>query len=295
MLEKWSKTYTGVLLGANGTEAMQSLLEDGLRELVDYLKVGPFMGRETIEDLAAHSPLLMHLDDTLSGEEPLSPEAVATIQNWVEWSGSPWASEHIGFGVADVNLDQALIMQPASSLLPRDAAAHNIICNARHLASQLEVPLLLENLPLFPNVAHIHICEPDFVTKVIEASDCDLLLDLAHARAAADVLGYKVHAYLEALPLERTVEIHVSGPRRVYELAPARKQRIQANAASVPHLISFDENSLVDAHESLREPDYALLDWVLKRCRPKAISLEYYREPVALAQQLERLGEMLGR
>lgn len=295
MLKKWPETYTKVLLGANGTEAMQALLEKGGRELVDYLKVGPFMGWEAIEGLVSHSPLLMHLDDTLSGAKLLSPDAIAAIQDWIEWSGSPWASEHIGFGVADADLDEALIMQPTSTLLSRDAAMRNIISNARHLAGQLEVPLLLENLPLFPNVAHIHICEPDFVTEVIESSGCDLLLDLAHARAAADVLGYDVHAYLEALPLERTVEIHVSGPRRVYELAPARKQWIQANAASVSHLISFDENSLVDAHEPLREPDYALLDWVLKRCQPKAISLEYYRESVALKEQLERMGNMLGR
>ena len=55
MLEKWPETYTKVLLGANGMEAMQSLLAVGGRELVDYLEVGPFMGREAIEDLAAHS------------------------------------------------------------------------------------------------------------------------------------------------------------------------------------------------------------------------------------------------
>jgi uncharacterized protein (UPF0276 family) len=282
-------------LGANGTEAMTALLSDGGVGLVDYLKVGPFMGRPAIASLARGYPLLLHLDDTLSNHVPLSAERMAGILDLVALTATPWTSEHIGFSVADTDLDGALITQAASDLLPRETAMENIIRNARALAEQLPVPLLLENIPLFPNLAHIHVCEPDFVAEVIAETGCGLLLDLAHARVSADVLGCSVRDYLAQLPLERAVEFHLSGPRPLGALDARRQTLVRQNAKSVAHLHSFGEHNLVDAHAPMQEEDYALLTWALARCEPKAISLEYYYDPEELRQQLERLNEMLGR
>lgn len=274
---------------------MMTLLAEGGAELVDYLKVGPFMGRQTIAELAPRYPLMLHLDDTLSNHTLPSQEMVQRIVDLVQLTGTPWTSEHIGFAVANVDLDGALITQAASELLPREQALGNIVRNARALAAQLPVPLLLENIPLFPNLAHIFVCEAEFVANVIEETDCDLLLDIAHARVSADVLGYEVHDYLARLPLHRTVEIHLSGPRRNREVDARRQALVRENAASVAHLIAFDDEKLIDDHAPLSEEDYTLLEWVLARCQPKAISLEYFREPVALRAQLLRLGKLLGR
>jgi uncharacterized protein (UPF0276 family) len=91
---------------------MQALLPDGAA-LVDYLKVGPFMGEQTITALAADYPLMLHLDDTLSGHNLPSADTVQRLTRWIELTGAPWTSEHIGFSVADVDLDSALITQPS--------------------------------------------------------------------------------------------------------------------------------------------------------------------------------------
>ena len=277
------------LLGANGTEAMSILIAEGDAGLVDYLKVGPFMGREAIARLAPEYPLLLHLDDSLSGFEPLPDRKVAGILDLVRVSGTPWASEHIGFGVAGVSLDGALITQPASAALSHDQALENIIRTARALSERLPVPLLLENIPLFPNLAHLHVCEPAFIAQVLDDTGCALLLDLAHARASADVLRYEIHDYLKRLPLERAVELHISGPRPLAELDERRKRLVRENAASIAHLLPFGDHNLVDGHEVMVEDDYDLLDWVLRRTDPKAISLEYFREPGPLREQLVRL------
>jgi len=291
----WPEVDGRPLLGTNGTEAMQSLLQEGQGGLVDYLKVGPFMGQAAIAALRPFHPLLLHLDDTLSGRQLPSEEMVGRICGWVELCATPWASEHIGFSVPDTTLDGALVTQPAGALLTREEAQANIIRNARALAERLPVPLLLENLPLFPNLAHLHICEPDFVAQVIEETGCGLLLDLAHAQVSANVLGYEIHDYLLRLPLHRTVEIHLSGPRRLGDLEERRYNLVRSNAASIAHLLAFDEDNLVDAHAPMLEWDYALLEWALARTQPKAISLEYFREPEPLREQLVRLGEMIGR
>lgn len=129
----WPAHGSCPLLGTNGTEAMRSLLPGGGADLVDYLKVGPFMGRQAIAELAPEFPLLLHLDDTLSGHSPLSEEAVQSILVLIQLTGTPWTSAHIGFGVADVDLDGAHITQPASDLLSREKTLRNIVRNARAL------------------------------------------------------------------------------------------------------------------------------------------------------------------
>ena len=274
---------------------MRTLLAEGGESFVDYLKVGPFMGRETVAELAPQYPLLLHLGDTLSGYAPLPDPSVQLVLDWVQLTGTPWTSEHIGFSLPNVDVDGALGALSGIRPLSRDQAMTNIVRNARALAQRLPVPLILENIPVFPGPAHVHVAEPDFVAEVIRETNCDLLLDLAHARVAADVLGYEVHRYLESLPLERAVELHISGPRPYSGIRPRLKDLIRTKISTSVEPVAFDADNLIDAHEPLQDDDYSLLEWVLGRTTVKAVSLEYYWEPAPLRDQLKRLGAILGR
>jgi uncharacterized protein (UPF0276 family) len=112
--------------------------------------------------------------------------------------------------------------------------------------------------------------DPIFISQVVHEADCGFLLDLAHARISATMLGESVQDYVQALLLNRLVEIHVSGPRHVR-----------------------DNGRLIDAHKSLQEEDYSLLERVLELARPKAVSLEYWRDNKQLEQQLGRLRQIV--
>ena len=286
-------TLSRPLLGANGTEAMAALLADGEEPPVDYMKVGPFMGMEAIGALSQAYPLMLHLDDTLSGHTPLPRDQVARLQDLVHLTGTPWTSEHLGFGVAEITLDESLQVHALSLGLRREVAQTNIARNASALRAALPVPLLLENVPLYPNVVHRHVTRPAFIREVLDLAGCDLLLDLAHARVTASLLGMTPEAYLNALPLERVREIHVSGPRAISTLPPTRQRLLQDNALTVASELVFDEGWLVDVHDTMTEVDYALLAWTLARCRPMAISLEYYRDAARLQEQLLRLSQII--
>jgi len=150
--------------------------------------------------------------------------------------------------------------------------------NARILRDALPVPLLLENVPRFPNAAHTHVCEPDFIAAVVRGADTGFLLDLAHARVSAACLDYDVHEYLRRLPLDRTVEIHVSGPRY------GREYRWTDHLA---------DDMLYDVHEPLRQEDYDLVTWALRETPARALTLEYWKDKDALREQLVRLRGML--
>ena len=81
-------------------------------------------------------------------------------------------------------------------------------------------------------------------------------------------LGYDLRAYLAAFPLERVIEVHVSSPRYV-------------------------DGRWRSRHEVLEEGDYALLEWLLARTAPRAITLEYWREREQIREQIVRLGEVI--
>jgi len=243
------------------------LLREGVVD-VDYLKLGPWLGQENVPTLDSDRPLLFHSDLILSGSQPLSPATLAETRAWLALTGSPWLSAHIGFSCEAVTWEQTFVPAPGTRLLSRDEARANIVRNARQLAAAVSVPLLLENIPRFFNRAHDHVTEPDFVAQVIAETGCDLLLDLAHVQVSAAALGYPVHDYLARLPLARTVEIHVSGPR-------------------------LRDGVLTDCHEPLQEEDYRLLAWVLERTRPRMVTLEYARDKAALAEQIRRLQQTI--
>ncbi len=150
-----------------------------------------------------------------------------------------------------------------------DRMVNRLIRQLNRLKSRLTMPLILENLPICPVINSTIEGEPAVINRVLAETGCEMLLDLAHARVSAGYLGLSVEEYLLQLPLGKTRQVHISGVRVV-------------------------EGNLQDAHETLTEKDYGLLDWVLKRIKPEMITLEYFREDKdGLKQMLFRIKQML--
>ncbi len=149
-----------------------------------------------------------------------------------------------------------------------ERATRRFVQRVRKLARSIQAPVILENIEPLPFDGYDFEVQPARITEVLEGAECGFLLDTGHARVSAAVLGVDVYAYLSGLPLERVVQVHVSGPRMC-------------------------NGSLVDAHEPLQEFDYALLDFVLARTQPQVVTLEYIRERDALQEQLLRLRDVL--
>lgn len=117
--------------------------------------------------------------------------------------------------------------------------------------------LAFESCPFEPtdlsNGAFDYICEPEFINKVIKDNSCYFLLDIPHCFVSAKNLGYKnPKDYFSKLPLERTLEIHISR---------AKKYK--------------GEDFWRDAHLPITEKEIDLLKWLLTKAKNvKAITLE---------------------
>jgi uncharacterized protein (UPF0276 family) len=258
-----------IALAVSDFDLPRALLEAGRIE-VDFLETGGHFVERTVAQFP-DQPLLLHnsvFNWSLAHPAALEErQVVARTLEALEYTRAPWLSVHLGFSAAEVLFD--VHMTARSPALPRAELLTTICRNVRALAAAIPVPLMLENLDYCPGGAYEHICVPDFIATVLNETGAGLLLDLAHARVSASRLGLPIEVYLGQLPLERVRQLHISGPR-------------------------LRDGVLYDAHQPLLDADYALLEWVLLRTQPLALTLEYNRDEVELCAELARLRVVLG-
>ena len=120
----------------------------------------------------------------------------------------------------------------------------------------------LEHFPFTRAAPHLQLAtDSQIFSKVIQDTGCMLLLDLAHARITADTLGIDVKEYILDLPLDRLVEMHITG-------------------------VQYHNGVLTD-HFGLDDKDWETLDWTLNQ-----IESGHWRKPEILAFEYGGVGEV---
>lgn len=178
---------------------------------------------------------------------------MAKARTMIEMARPPWHSTGIGASAEPQGHTTPYWRgAPASALQPREVALANIVRNGKWLKEWLDIPLLLENFNYHPTNAYEYICEPDTFSQLIREIGVDMLLDLAHAQISAFNMGWKnAREYLERLPLDKVVEIHINHP------------------------YNDDGKQMLDRHLPIGESDIELLRWVLERApKVQVINLE---------------------
>ncbi|MDR1035112.1 MAG: DUF692 family protein [Deltaproteobacteria bacterium] len=164
---------------------------------------------------------------------------------------------------------------PTSPVMGRRAIVERSRANMELLRSFYGGPVAFENYNFYPTGLYSKICDPDFMAEFLDRFGAGLVLDLAHAAISACNMGFETERYLERLPLDRTVEIHVSRP-----YLPAEPGRLG-----------------VDTHECPEDREWEWLRFVMERvanagARPLVL-IEYYKDLRVLVTAMRRLAEEL--
>jgi uncharacterized protein (UPF0276 family) len=258
------------LLGVSWSP-VATLLPD-LDVLVDIVEA-PGWGLEAPLGAGRQRVLLHNLDLDFSLADPAriddrwGERANAAIRQ----AGTPWFSLHLGFASEIVRFDGHML--PESEPLGREELLARVIESVARAKALLDVPLLLENLDYCPEGAYEHVCDPVFITDVLEATDTGLLLDIGHLRVTANWFDRDPVEMLLELPIERVVEIHLSGPRPM----------------------AGNNGLLDDVHDAIGEREAWLLRETLRRVTPKAVVLEYRKDADRLREQLAMVGSLIRR
>ena len=248
------------------------------------------------QPLHVHFPLLVGTGRgyPLSTETHEEPDW-GVIETLLVETGTPWVSAHLGPRPED---------HPGIGERPWEDQV-SIVTEA--LNRDLE-PLVARFGP--ENVVAENIFEyfgmhlrpavlPEVISEVIETVGCGLLLDLSHARLAARGLGVDEQAYIEALPVARLREIHITGIQRFTDFWIKRLEAAGLN----PEEQGVRREEWID-HLPMTGADWAFFDWAIGRIHggywraPEVIAFEYGGigpsfEPLTirevLAEQVPRL------
>ncbi len=168
-----------------------------------------------------------HFTRTKNGEAAnlLKPEAIKKhfnreeIKNVLNKKSPEIISLHLGYP-AEV-FKKGVYDYPISENVGRSEAIKKFSESLDYLTKSLDIPIAVENLDYYGNGAYEYICEPEFINELLDKNkDVYLLLDIAHAEVSAVELEDETpenkldttRKYLDKLPLERVIEIHLNSP-----------------------------------------------------------------------------------
>ncbi len=262
--------FTGIGLGLRAplAEAIVHRAPPSLR----WLEVSPenHMNRggsfvRMLHEARAKVPLLTHgLTMCPGSTDPLDRAYLADLAAFVRAVEAPWHSDHLCFGHRDGVFLHDLLPIPFT----REAAAHTA-ARVREAMEALPVPFALENLSWYAHPGEAELDEAAFIRAVLDASGAWLMLDVNNVYVNARNHGFDARAFLDALPLDRVVQMHVAG-----------------------HLVA-EHGFRIDTHgEPICDDVYDLLHYALRRTGPVPVLLERDHNPPpweALVDELDRL------
>jgi uncharacterized protein (UPF0276 family) len=226
------------------------------RELdVDYVVYYGQAGLDKLKKVVEHGkPVFIHdlaASFWLNYKDPFQDDVMAEARAMLDLAQSPWLSTGIGASAEpQAHRDGPYREGNPEDLQSREVVIDNILKHGRRLQEWAGIPLLLENFNYHPTNAYEYICEPGTFSFLIDHIGCGMLLDLAHARISAHNMGWSdARLYLEALPLQKIREVHITRP-------------------------GWQGDQMVDLHQPLQADDFELLGWVLDHAPVEAVTIE---------------------
>lgn len=152
-------------------------------------------------------PVIAHgVSLSLGGPDPLDAGYVDGLRGLLDELQAPFYTDHLCYAtIGGVNFYDLLPL-PFTEEAVRHTAAR-----IRELADRLERPVAVENISYYAVMPGAAMSEGQFVTAVVEEAGCGLLLDVNNVYVNARNHRQDPVASLEALPLHRTVQIHIAG------------------------------------------------------------------------------------
>ncbi len=165
-----------------------------------------------------------------------------------------WFSDHLGF--ADADGAHATLPLP---LPPTDEAVEVVAANLRELAAVHAVRAFENNADLFALGAPLR--QPEFFAAICDRADAWLLLDLHNAFTFCRNLDVPLAAWLDRLPWDRVLEIHLSGGSESDpEWLPSRRtMRLDSHDGAVPEPVWAAYRSALTRAPNLRA---VVLEWL---------------------------------
>ena len=211
----------------------------------NWMNIGGRFRRQLFE-VVEKFPLTCHgLSLSLGSPEPLDWEFLKGLKSFFTEFPVRLYSEHLSYSKCGNAHSYDLLPIPFT-----EEAVRHVVCRIKEVQDFLERRIAIENISYYCPVAP-EMEEAEFLTRVAEESDCDLLLDVNNVYVNAFNHQYDPYEFLKKIPLERVASMHMAGHNKV------------------------SEDLIIDSHgHSIIDPVYHLFEWVIQRLKPVPVLLE---------------------
>jgi uncharacterized protein len=241
--------FLGVGLGYRRSIKNKTL---GAREHIDFLEVisEQYMNAsiERLAELeeASDFQIIPHgVELSIGSVDTMDVAHLASLKRFFDRINAPWWSDHLSFTGADHSNVNSLLPLPFS----KEAVEH-VVKRVKTVQDYIHRPFLLENITAYVQLPGAEMTEAQFITEVLEKADCGMLLDVNNVYVNALNFGFDPFAFVDQLPLDRVVQIHIAGHRKEGDI-------------------------VIDTHGAkISKPVYDLLAHVLHKTDVRAILLE---------------------
>jgi len=191
-------------------------MADTLKQLdpakVDFLEVAPenwmkLGGRhgKSFRQYTEQFPFIAHgLSLSIGSPSPLDVNFVKDLKVFLDEHNIRAYSEHLSYCSDDGHLYDLMPIPFTEEAVKHTAA------RIRQVQDILERPVAFENVSFYAMPSH-EMTELEFLLAVLEEADCKLLLDVNNIYVNSINHGYNANQFLESLPGERIMYIHIAG------------------------------------------------------------------------------------
>lgn len=245
---------SGPAIGLAYNPYVDQLVEDE-PDCVDFVEM-PFellRHNSAAAAISRHKPCILHSASLSLAGGAVTAETWKSVGDWIGRTASPWLGEHLAFVNAPLEGDPEEQFDVGYSVNPcmnGEVIAH-VVAAVAACEAVYSIPVLLENSPVYFSLPGSTMNQIEFISEICRRSSAGLLLDLAHLYISAKNASCDPLEMLQDLPLERVIEVHVSG-------------------AGVVGDTHWDDHT-VRAPAAVHE----MLALVLKKAPLRAITLEY--------------------
>ncbi|WP_437503202.1 DUF692 domain-containing protein [Sorangium sp. So ce1099] len=159
-----------------------------------------------LTSLAEEFPLVPHgIEMSIGTVGEVDPAYLSSLAHVTSIARGAWASDHLSFTRAG-----GIALGQLTPLVRDRAMAIDIARKAQAVQDRLGVPFLLENVSYYVNFTS-ELTEAEFIAEIMSRCTCGMLLDLTNLFLNSRNHGYDPLEFLETIPLDRVVQIHLAG------------------------------------------------------------------------------------
>lgn len=208
------RTLQGVGLGLR--RELLTALTRRVPAVIDFFEVAPenwigdgSLASHQLRQLSERYPLVCHgLSLSLGGPSPLDEALLKQIKKFMRAHASPLYTEHLAYS-GDTGHLYDLLPIPFT-----EEAVRYVAARVQRAQDILGRRIALENASFYVMAPMAEMSEAEFICAVIDAADCLLQLDINNVYVNSINHGYDPRGFLEAMPKERVVYMHVAGHYR---------------------------------------------------------------------------------